>query len=57
MKELRVKIIEIPNTNTDPERRFHLWDIEKGKICLGNLKKEEIPYAVEIFNIAVVEEE
>lgn len=57
MKELRVKVVEIPNTNNDPERRFHLWDIEKGKICMGNLKKEEIPYAAEIFNITVVEEE
>lgn len=56
MKELKVRILKEYRGNVDPHRKYHLVDIETGKIAVGNLKKEEIEHYINLFHLTLVEQ-
>ena len=41
MEKINVKVLEEYRGHMDPERKYHLVDIETGREPIGNLKKEE----------------
>lgn len=56
MKELKVRILEEYRGHVNPDRKYHLVDIETGKEPVGNLKKEEISNCINYFHLTLVEE-
>ena len=55
MKELNARILEEYRGNVDPDRKYHLVDMETGRIAVGNLKKEEIEHYINLFHLTLVE--
>jgi hypothetical protein len=55
MEKINVKVLEEYRGHMDPERKYHLVDIETGREPIGNLKKEEIENYANIFHLTLVE--
>lgn len=55
MKEIKVKVLEDYQGHMNPDRKYHLVDIENDKRLVGNLKKEEIEQCVNNFHLTLVE--
>ncbi len=55
MKELKVRILEEYRDHINPERKYHLVDVETGREIIGNLKEEEIENYINAFHLTLTE--
>lgn len=55
MKKINVKILEEYRGHMNPDRKYHLVDVETGRELVGNLKKEDIKNYVNSFHLTLVE--
>ncbi len=54
MKEIKVRILEEYRDHVNPERKYHLEDVESGREIIGNLKKEDIEKYVTAFRLTLL---
>lgn len=54
--EIRVKLIKEYRGNINPNRMYHLYDIDNQKECISNLLFEEIESKLKIFKLTLVKQ-
>ena len=57
MEEIKVEILEEYRGNINPDRKFHLVNIETGKEPVSNLTEQEIEHYVNLFHFTLIERE
>ncbi|MEZ3463553.1 MAG: hypothetical protein K1W23_15655 [Lachnospiraceae bacterium] len=55
MKRINVTVLEEYRGHIDPDRKYHLADIETGRELIGNLRKGDIENYVKSFHLTLVE--